>query len=546
MNFVDIYQKYWKNGYTLTDLSLSGIDREVFRSLFNPVAEVFRKYPAGDVHLYIPGVGQVQGLQPENYFDSAGTTLASVDGSVGAVLDAAGSVGADVVVGGDFSSAAQWSSIAGFTIASGALSINAGGGAITNNAGASAVIGKTYKIDFDVPAFTSGQVKAFMGGAGGVAANAVGHYSSYVVATTTDKPQIYVTSGGTVCQVDNIVVREVTGIHATQSTPGYKPTLRKGIVNRANDSHNVGGWPLSNGATRSGNVISFPNEYALVAVGQSQAITSGPATIAFKLSGAGTCRILQDTSGAGGAAAVASVILTAEPTIYVGTFTATNTFSAILSRWGGDTATSVTAECVGIFAGTLTAQQILAAGGIPLTTTAPASSQAGVNYAEFDGVDDYLATGGSTDTSGILCLGCKPSSLAYMTPLGSGAISGNNAGVAIKFRNNGDIWFRSSNGALANDSIASAAYSVGTPLVVTGTWTPVTQKIRINSSEKNSSSCFSALSATNLAIGRHDSAAGAEYFKGGINVAVYIKGTVSDADLLVLEKFVAQLSGVTL
>lgn len=47
---------------------------------------------APNAHLYLPGPlgGVIQGLQPGNYQESAGTTLSGVDDPVGLVLDAAG------------------------------------------------------------------------------------------------------------------------------------------------------------------------------------------------------------------------------------------------------------------------------------------------------------------------------------------------------------------------------------------------------------------------------------------------------------------------
>lgn len=743
MNFVDTYQKYWKNGYVLTDLGLAGVDREVFRSLFNPVAEVFRKYPAGDCHLYTfgPGVpilgpelvtatsgiaatlsnGQLvdaltnayhgadvvtastaaistytvtakagtknwlwlffagysagsawfnvetgavgniengvtanikpvgngffecsvtkknatattgaalyaqsvnggvaqyvgtgqaalhisgvsvkeilgysntySGLVAGNYFDSAGTTHASVDGSVGLVLDAAGSVGAEVTVGGDFASAAQWSVIAGFTVASGSLSINAGGGAITNNAGAPAVIGKTYKIDFDVPAFTSGQIKAFMGGQGGVAANAVGHYTSYVTAATTDKPQIYVTSGGTICQVDNLVVREVTGIHATQSTPGFKPTLRRGIVNLLTWSND-----LTNAVwLRAGSPVVTPTSFARTVTSASYiANTTTPAKpatalpytaatvasagsgryVSIRMQGSYPSRVdavfdLQNGVVAGGYPTVsgtftspsASIVslgngkylcaasAVSDTSLGITPFISFNSAGVQVDGTDSIETSSGSIYGLGLFAGALTAAQILAAGGIPLTTTAPASSSAGVNYLEFDGVDDRLDLGGplfQMADDHCVVVGASVGTVTRHVVSPAGNSSAPYVEVAGILVGGGYAYARWRDNANTTVNLTGNTPVGASTVVVSARKVGNTKQLKINGSLAVAPDT-TPLGTTTVpygAIGQY--AAGGDNYTGRIYPVLAIKGTVSAADLAVLEKFVAQLSGVTL
>ena len=53
------------------------------------VAAIFRKYGT-DAHVYLPGIGVINGLTAGNYLDSAGTTAATVDNPVGLVVDSGG------------------------------------------------------------------------------------------------------------------------------------------------------------------------------------------------------------------------------------------------------------------------------------------------------------------------------------------------------------------------------------------------------------------------------------------------------------------------
>jgi len=63
------------------------------KSLAGAVIAILRKYGT-DAHLYLPGIGVINGFTAGNYLDSAGTTLATVDNPVGLVLDGNGTIDA--------------------------------------------------------------------------------------------------------------------------------------------------------------------------------------------------------------------------------------------------------------------------------------------------------------------------------------------------------------------------------------------------------------------------------------------------------------------
>ncbi len=59
------------------------------QSLAAQVLSILRKYGT-DAHVYLPGIGVINGLTAGNYLDSAGTTAATVDNPVGLVVDSGG------------------------------------------------------------------------------------------------------------------------------------------------------------------------------------------------------------------------------------------------------------------------------------------------------------------------------------------------------------------------------------------------------------------------------------------------------------------------
>ena len=96
----------------------------------------------------------------------------------------------------------------------------------------------------------------------------------------------------------------------------------------------------------------------------------GPSTLAFILSGSGTIALF-GFNATDSYLGTTHVTLTATPTLYVANFTSTavNTTVYFGRRDVSDTATTITFGGGGLFEGTYTAAQILAQGGIPLTTT---------------------------------------------------------------------------------------------------------------------------------------------------------------------------------
>jgi hypothetical protein len=486
--------------------------------------QVLAKYGT-DSHLYLPGVGTVSGFTAGNYLDSAGTTVATVDNPVGLVLDGAGSVGAELA-----------------TVSGATLTGTGSTACVSSN---SATVSGKYIVKFDYN-ISSGSVFAQVGNFNCPTKTGAGSFYQIIDSTATGNIQIGTVSA--VGTVSNFSVKEVTGIHASQATAGFKPVERRGIVNLLTWSNDLtnGAW-IAQGATKSGQVLNVPNNDDQVY--HSNTIPAGAYTYAAILSGSGTCKIAWG-NGTDGYANTLSVTLTATPTMYVmnHTFAGANT-QVNIGKYAGDTATAITFGGAGLFQGTLTASQILASGGIPLTTTAAASSSGGNYFWRFDGTDDRISLGAPlfqmSDDFAVV-VGYKPSVIAgYKSPFFPASNSATFARLgAIGIDPSGQVIFYNT-----NDAGTFFAPQIGTTVanesfVASGVCRSNVVKGRKNAGSFSTTSTLSGAFTINAAaIG---TAQGFDFANGYSGPIFAIKGNVSDADLLTLEKFVAQWMGVTL
>lgn len=388
---------------------------------------VLKKYGAS---LILPGAdgATVSSFHTGNFTESTGQTYAAIDGLVGLGLDAAGSLGPELVTNGDFSNGLTgWTSS---PIGTGTATVVNGQAVLQFNTSANrgriiqqetTVSGRIYEVRITVVSGTPNlNIGTTSAGADTFTANnlAAGSYRYLVSSGAAFWLTILPNTASTVDSViDNISVRELPGTHASQATQGYKPYLRRGIVNLltySNDFSNAA-WGKTN-VTASANLITLSVGALQKSVGNN---VSGltQATLAFLLN-SGTVPNVQLLNGgdaacyanfsssdgtpgtAGAKTTASSAVLPDGKVLVVASFASASLNSTYRlyaqhsnsASFGAATTAEGSMPVYGaaLFKGTVTAQQILDAGGIPLTTNAAASSANGKFWWQFDGIDDKL------------------------------------------------------------------------------------------------------------------------------------------------------------
>ena len=517
-----------------------------------------------NAHVWIPGANgvSVASLPSNNYLLSDGSTgYSTVDGVDGLTLDGMGSVGAEKVTNGSaFVDTTGWNS------ATATLSVVAGALRITNDGGTygrayqsfTTVVDKTYQVSFSVtPGTTNCELSVGTALYGSslfdLTKTLSGSFSGFFKATSTT---IYLTlwntgtTAGQYSDWDNISVKEYTGTHLAQPTTANKPLVRRGMLNLLTYSHDLTNVAWTKYATSS---ITAPSTVNLPATddrvfGTITVVSGAPYTAAVVLSGSGTVSF-----GFGTTTNTLSIVtLTATPTLYVVNHTAGNTSGVLFAAYrNGNTATSVTFGGGGLFKGTWTAAQILAEGGIPTTTTTAASNPtSGKYWWSFDGSNDALALGSvpfeMTDDS-VVIVGCRnqgASAVDYMVAI-KGANYTNVGSLYFASGRPGAVWFDNSSGS-ADILHASTLY---TPAVITSVKRTNAKQLRVNSvqSGATNNTVMSATTVTNAWIGGGSAIyAGvldsSYYFDGSISIVIVVKGTLTDAELLLLERFAASVT----
>lgn len=384
------------------------------QTLIQRAISILRRYGT-DAHIYLPGVGMLNGLQAANYIDSAGTQAGAVDQPVGLVLDASGGLGVALANCTFTSGLDGWTNPYQSTVAAvgGKLRVTATGSNPYASLALTTVIGTTYKISLSISAgtLTGNSITIIAdntGTLGNIAYGTLGSATapggtntipSYIFTATSTVFHLRVRAGiavaGEYFEVDDVLIQEVTGIHGQQPTTSAKPILRRGAVNLLTYSHDLSNaaWTLQNGATLSGSTVTLSADGRSI-YHSTTGIPAAPQTFAAVLSGSGTCTLYgyNGVDSGGGLLGLIQVTLSATPALFKTYFPATTTTSWAIGRRSGDTATSVTIAATGVFSGNLTAAQIQALGGIPTTLTAPVSTALGAYWWDTSGSKSLVAT----------------------------------------------------------------------------------------------------------------------------------------------------------
>lgn len=544
-----------------------------------------------DAHMWLPGAGYISGIEARNYLDSAGTTLLNsvtgVDQPVGLVLDAGKALGPELVASvtpqaGTFTSgeftentATEYHGIffnapspanrtvANFRLKAGSRSwlwiyydgytagscwVNISTGALGNvEAGVSLVVTPSTDGYFNV---TVNKLNNQSSGA-----------MNMFAVTGNGSTATYLGTGSVAFQLSSYSVREVPGIHASQPTTANKPILRRGLVNLLLNSRTVmtgfAGW--QGGAAGTINSADAPDGTVTASTVTAQEwlfcesadIPTGVYTFAIWLRAANgtsfSVSLGMNNKGSSTAVGRNTVVVTDTWQLFTvsGTTTAGLGVRVLVSNSGGGVNPPVGTNLWGaaLFQGTVTAQQIIDAGGIPLTTTAPASSANGRYSWQFDGVNDSLNLGAPVFQMAddhFVCAGAivNTTTVSALFGVGDGGVKR----IAVIYSSGGVLNARWTDDAGLNSQPTVSGVSVGVPFVATAIKRGNIKTARLNGIAATDSTAVGVTSSTRADIGF----ASGVWHNGQIFPVIAIKGTVSDAQAKVLERFIGQLSGVTI
>ena len=561
----------------------------------------------------ITSAASISGLTAGNYLDSNGSTgFAAVDGLDGLVLDAAGSVGSELVANGDFSAGATgWSAkySAIISAVSDGLKVEIAPAQTTgrvSSVGFATVVGATYLLQASVQnvnastAYIKVSIFATLDSASvnttNILSGASGVVNQYFVATATTT---YV--GGTADGVaggyalfDNISVKEVTGIHATASGAA-RPTLRRGAYNLLTYSQNVNQWSALTRSTCSGaaiNAATAPDgtltgdmlvedatasstHYARNSIVKTAVVTTYTYSVYLKAAERTWAQIsighdaspllanvyIDLSTGALGASAIS---------VFTGLSVATPTDAgngwwrcAITATTGTELSVNgnvllATGNNVNIFSGGGTSgiyvwgAQLETGSTVsaysPTTTAAASNATAGRYSSQYSGaqslalgsvpfqmVDDHCVIAGASPAGAATdCDVFGQRSTAATNPLCPLLRFGADGKVKGLWRDDAGVIDGS---AMVASYVASGVYVVSARKVGNA------KKVRMNGVDGPTVSTVIGTTTINTStIGAGVTFGVLGNFFGTIGPVIAIKGTVSDADLLTLERFVASLT----
>ncbi len=571
----------------------SPFTRKPAASLVAEVASILRR-PGVEAHVFMPGIGWQDGISFINSIMEDGTQALTVDQPWGYAGDPVSSVGPELCLDPAFDDPARWTTNTGWSVTGSKLvATSVVNGVSTYQTGAlSGANGKTYEITFTISNRTGGQVRVGLEGVYGQSYAVNGTVTQYITAATST-PRIFIqaTANGTSLEVDNISVRELVGaIPARQTTTANKPILRRGWVNRflfSQDQSNAN-WGKSNSSVASGAAAPDGTSTAFVMsedtatsthdLTQARSITAAlPHTVSIYLKANGrtlvrvmmtwngvTDRVHADfnlSNGTVGAAVITGTgVSTASPTIasvgdgwyrctisgscatgatltaYVramqsaGVVSYTGSGAAAYNVWGAQLETGSTANTY-----------------VP-TTTAAASASTGPFWAEFDGTDFMTLAAvpfGLNDDFAVVFGSAINSNAANSRVFAS-------TGTTAVFRINWDNATSKYTSVFTNDAGASTAIASPAPTIALGQVAVTSVRQSGTSKQIRTNGVAGVASTAAVGIGtlstRSDIGAqgGAVQWNGAIYPVIAIKGTITDAELSTIERWVAQQSGITL
>ena len=536
---------------------------------------------------------RISNFSAGNFRDTAGSDYANtkVDQTVGRVNDAARGLGPEL-----YSDAVGWTALAGW-VPSGrsfVASAAAAGAAIYTSSLRMLYPNKTYLVTYEISNYSAGTIglSSAANGYTGVTRSGNGRYSEQIKPTLDAAGGIVFNPGtafsGTVTLLS---VREVIGTHAQQTTTNYQPTLRRGVVNLLTYSQDFTN-AVWGGVRRTFALDSEPSStggpmWRVTSDGSANthAMTTAIATttgITYSFSveaKAGSARYLRIL--------LPSASFSAQPTVsfdlqsgMVNSQSADTVAASITPLGNGRyrcamtaLATSTASAAVLILylsdnpSGPSTAATVLDmlmsnvqmnVGGIaaysPTTNKAASNPDAGLYAWEFDGADDYLKLDsvpfGMADDHCVIA-GVKCTSLTNSMAIFDQRSSSSTNPVVCKLAilpTTGTLtvqWRDDTGTTLVSPNAGSCV--IGESFVFTG------RKIgNVKGCRKNGGVYYvdptplgtATINSASIGATAHSSLT--MFFAGNVYIVIAIKGAVSDADLLTLEKWVGKMSGVTI
>lgn len=504
----------------LRDLQLRPISLAVLSLLGNAIDEavaILQKYG-----------GSLWVADPAYTFTGSDGTGAAGDGSdAGYVRDLCATYGAELITNGDFSQGSTgWSTIgSGGTLTPVAGSLQITGGTSPGIRQTILTAGKTYQITYWTRRI-SGTANAFVG-AGGVTMFPDPAGQLFTRAFTATGPQVDFGISGdassTVWEFDNISVREIIGRPLFQSTTGFKPKLRRvpkrlgaELVANGDFAANISGWGIGAGlsAAWSSGAATVSRNGGIAGLAFWQVI---PAVIGkyyqigFSNTGASAARNYVGT------AAVGSMV---EGIGAFSTITQATSSSIGINYWPTTDGTSITLDNISV-------REVLEWGWAWV----------------FDGVDDRLATVSlpTADAETLMVAG----QFTNTTAVSQGLISKRNGNFGLMVRREGTL--NTTGYAMTGSTIESAVLDNSTYATTKRVYTVAAasgnKRYRRDGAQVNTTTGAYTSNASILSIGAEISSS---YAACNVFAAAYIPGTPPDAEMLIVEKAMAELGGITL
>ena len=346
------------------------------------------------------------------------------------------------------------------------------------------------------------------------------------------------------------------GKNATQATGSAKPTLRRGVVAASQYSDLSTNWTFGSLTKTTGQVgptgendatiltATATNAHALyqfnqpVVAGQRYTLAAevklgtAASVVVAVLGSGGTQLANTEVAGqiTGGTWGIVAVPFTAQTT--------TTNAQIIFFRDCAAAGQTVFVRRIAILSGEVTAAQIQACGGIPLTTTVAASSAAG-NYAlEFNGSATQMQAAFAPTAAATAVFGVRVNSFSGAPVLIGQAAGGLqvsvNASGGVQAGINGGTNISSANGVI----VAGNFYVISVRIAVNSTST-----IRVNGVVVATSTAITtAMNQSLITIGSNGSS---NFTNGLFGPGLLSTLSLTDAETVVLEQAYAALTGPT-